>query len=163
MSQFWSSKRGPEYSPRLILAQSVRESSSQPLPRVPRLRAVDGGEHVPLGAVGGGGGRVTHVLERVRHRRGVRGAGAGEHRVQHVVEPVHLGETDGSTLYISRPTIHSDVKYVARFDWETYEHSQLPFTTDRDAVLFFIHLFVYRILSRYFTSECIGMLVLHIL
>lgn len=57
------------------------------------LRPVDGGEDIPLGAVGGGGGCLAHLLQRVRHRGGGRGGGACArvHRTQHVVEAVHLG------------------------------------------------------------------------
>lgn len=60
-----------------------------------RLRAVDGGEDVGFGAVGGGGGGGrgrAHLLERVRHGRAgrQRRRRAAEHARQHQVEPVHL-------------------------------------------------------------------------
>lgn len=63
--------------------------SLRPRSVVVLLCPVDGGQHVGLGAVGGGGGGLAHLLERVRH--GVRRRHlAREHAVQHVVEPAHL-------------------------------------------------------------------------
>lgn len=53
------------------------------------LCPVDGRQHVGLGAVGGGGGGVAHLLERVRHAV-LRGHLPREHAVQDVVEAAHL-------------------------------------------------------------------------
>lgn len=63
---------------------------SRALAVVGGLRPIDGGEDVALGAVGGRGRRLAHLLQRVGDGGRVRGRRPGEHGVQDVVKPVHL-------------------------------------------------------------------------